>query len=65
MKKTILSALIVIITLITVVAMNTFKKDYTPQTYNIIDDEVQQNNMSDGTGYIFDDFGKGINLPLK
>ncbi|SKA75708.1 hypothetical protein SAMN05443428_10178 [Caloramator quimbayensis] len=64
MKRTILSALVVIITLITVVAMTTFKNDYAPQTYNTID-EVQQNNISDGTGYIFDDFGKGINLSLN
>lgn len=65
MKKTIFSILVVIITLITVIAMNTFKNNYAPQTYNIIDNEVQQKNMSEGTGYIFDDFGKGINIPIN
>lgn len=65
MRKYILSMLVVVITFLTVVAMITFKTDFTSETSNITYDETLQNGKPDGTGYIFEDFNKGINIPVE
>lgn len=66
-KKFIDSALICVLTLITVIAMMTFKIEKQNLPVNEVLDEIDATTNVDkpeGTGYIFDDFGKEINLPL-
>lgn len=67
MRRFLLCALVIIITFITVLSMFTFKNNNISQTY-IEDEEVINNNTLnyyEGTGYIFDDYGKGINIPIN
>lgn len=64
MRRIVLSGLVVIITLITVIAMTTFNNTYVPETLNTEYEQVVNYNLSEDTGYIFDDFGKEINIPI-
>ncbi|QCX33369.1 hypothetical protein FDN13_06415 [Caloramator sp. E03] len=65
MRRILLSGLVVIITLITVIAMTTFKNSYVPETLNNEYEQVVNYDLSEGPGYIFDDFGKEINIPIE
>lgn len=69
MKKSLSSCLVIIITFITVLAMASFKprlnEEYFMETYTSGDEEDEALDRPNGTGYIFDDFDKGINIPLK
>ena len=64
MKKLILSTLIITITLITINAMWTFKSKLIVETSNNIDYVEEVYDEPNDAGYIFDDFGKQINIPL-
>lgn len=69
MKKSLSSCLVIIITFITLLAMASFKPRFNDdsfmETYTSGDDENEALDRPEGTGYIFDDFDKGINIPLK
>lgn len=65
MKKLISSGLVVVLTFITVVAMFSFKTNYSFEVLDQADDKVYQNNKPDGTGFIFDDYDKNINIPVN
>jgi hypothetical protein len=66
MKKLIYSALIVTLTFITILAMNTYNREQAKQTTNNTVEIEEQVEIAPGeAGYIFDDFGKGINIPIE
>lgn len=65
MKKMIYSALVVVLTFITVMAMLSFKADYSFESINITEDKPSSNDKPDGTGLIFEDYDKNINIPVN
>jgi hypothetical protein len=64
MKRLIYSILVVTITFITVVAMSTYNSNYMVETSNTILDVQEQYRGYEDAGYIFDDYGRQINIPI-
>ena len=65
MRKSINSVLVVIITVLTIFAMRTFNRENISETSIMeygIEGEVSK---PEDAGYIFDDFNKGINIPIN
>lgn len=65
MKKMICSALVVVLTFITLMVMASFKTDYSLESINITEDKPISNDKPDGTGLMFDDYNKNINIPVN
>lgn len=65
MKKMICSALVVVLTFITLMVMVSFKTDYSLESINITEDKPISNDKPDGTGLMFDDYNKNINIPVN
>lgn len=65
MKRYIDSALVVIITIVTLFVMSTIEPPATRQTSGQVQEETYNDEMPEGTGYIFDDFEKGININMN
>ncbi|TDT62404.1 hypothetical protein [Fonticella tunisiensis] len=66
MKRTLNIWLVVIITFITLVAIFTFRSDNPSYETLSIDDESQKEyEKPEGTGYIFDDFNRNLNIPMN
>ncbi|WDC84885.1 hypothetical protein PL321_04625 [Caloramator sp. mosi_1] len=64
MKK-IYSYLVIVITIITLYTMFTIKPNEIETTVNDIIEQEFNANQDENTGYIFDDFNKGINIQLE
>lgn len=65
MRRFIESVLVLVITVITVFAMATIKPEDSMFTSGTLEEETVEDGKPEGTGYIFDDFGKGINIPVE
>jgi hypothetical protein len=59
------SMLVLTITFITVIAISTYKVDGTINVTNNYMEYEQQLEVDDDAGYIFDDYGKDINIKLE
>lgn len=64
MKRFIKGALIIVISIITVLAMATIRPEDSMFTSGTLEQETVEDGKPEGTGYIFDDFGKEINIPV-
>lgn len=66
MKKIIQSGLVVVITIISVYTMLTANKsDIYEEPVFFKDMDINYEGKPDGTGYLFDDFGRNINIPFE
>jgi hypothetical protein len=66
MRKTIQSGLVVILTVISVFAMITYRSNVDPEETVFIEDQQEEETIKpEGTGFMFDDFDKGINIPVE
>lgn len=63
MKDTIKTVIVIAITFVTMAAMIFIEPDITKPTSNSIEQGLDDLNL-EGTGYIFDDFGKNINIEI-
>lgn len=65
MKRTIELGLVIILTIISVYAMVTVKGSKIPEEPAFMEDKPEESVKPDGTGYLFDDFDKGINIQIE
>lgn len=63
MKNTLKTAMVIAITFVSVAAMIFIEPDISKPASNLIEQEFSEDNL-EGTGYIFDDFGKNINIEI-
>lgn len=63
MKRFISSALVLVITVITIFVMGTIRPEDSIAASGTLEETVED-GKPEGTGYIFDDFGKGLNIPV-
>lgn len=64
MKRTVQLGLIIILTVISVFAMITYKINVDPEEPVFIEEQQEAESIKpEGTGFMFDDFDKGINIP--
>lgn len=65
MKKTIELGLVIIITIISVYTMVTLKRSKIQEEPVFLEDMEEDYGKPEGTGYLFDDFDKAINIPFE
>lgn len=65
MRKFMYTILVFTFTLLTVIAMLTYQADNTTDVSNSYTEYEEQLEVDDGAGYIFDDYGKNINIKLE
>lgn len=65
MKRTIELGLVITMTIISVYAMVTVKGSKIPEEPAFFEDMPEDSVKPEGTGYLFDDFDKGINIPIE
>ena len=65
MKKIVELGLVIVLTIISVFTMVTVRGSYIQDESVFIEDVGEDNGKPEGTGYMFDDYDKGINIPFE
>lgn len=65
MRRTINLGLVIVLTVISVFAMITYKSNVDTEESVFIEEKQEEESIKpEGTGFMFDDFDKGINIPV-
>jgi hypothetical protein len=66
MKRTIRLGLVIVLTIISVFAMITYRGNVDPEEPVFVEKQQEEESIKpEGTGFMFDDFDKGINIPVE